>query len=235
MRGNSPENAEAAAADAVPTRRWPRRWIIGVAALALLGLAVSSLVADGGAHTLDKQIMLLLRNPQALDDPLGPHWFEDVMRDMTGLGGIGVVMGASLLLAGYLWLRQRRRDVLILAASLAGAQIISAVTKLLVSRPRPDLVSHEAEIYSASFPSGHTLMATVTWVTFAMLLAADFSDRRIRDYLLLTAWIVAVAVGCSRIYLGVHWPSDVLAGWAVGALWMIGLSRWIPRLRGVAG
>lgn len=213
-------------------RRWSRRLVIGIAALALLALAVSSLFADGGAHTLDRQIMLLLRDPQAMNDPLGPSWFEDVMRDMTGLGGIGVVAGASLLLAGYLWLQRRRGDVAILAFSLIGAQLISAVAKLLVSRPRPDLVSHEAEIYSASFPSGHTLMATVTWVTFAMLLAADFKDWRVRDYLLLTAWIVAVAVGCSRIYLGVHWPSDVLAGWAVGALWMVLLSRLVPRLRG---
>jgi undecaprenyl-diphosphatase len=179
-----------------------------------------------------KEWLLLLRNPQALNDPLGPAWFEDVMRDMTGLGGIGVVIGGSALLAGYLWLQRRRMDVLILAGSVAGAQIVSAVSKLLVSRPRPDLVSHEAEIYSASFPSGHTLMATVTWVTFAMLLAADFQDRRVRDYLLLVAWIVAIAVGCSRIYLGVHWPSDVLAGWAIGALWMIILSRLVPRLRG---
>jgi len=212
--------------------RWPRRLIIGVAACALLALAVSSLFADGGAHTLDRQIMLLLRNPAALDDPIGPHWFEDVMRDMTGLGGIGVVAGGGLLFAGYLWLRRRRGDVLILGASLAGAQLVSAVSKLLVARPRPDLVSHEAQIYSASFPSGHTLMATVTWVTFAMLLAADFEDRRVRDYLLLVAWTVAIAVGCSRVYLGVHWPSDVLAGWAIGALWMVALSRLVPRLRG---
>ena len=215
--------------------RWSRRLIVGVAAVALLALAVSSLFADGGAHTLDRQIMLLLRDPQALDDPIGPHWFEDVMRDMTGLGGIGVVVGGGLLFAGYLWLRWRRGDVLILAASLAGAQLISAVSKLLVARPRPDLVSHEAQIYSASFPSGHTLMATVTWVTFAMLLAADFEDRRVRDYLLLIAWITAIAVGCRRIYLGVHWPSDVLAGWAIGALWMVVLSRLVPRLRGRLG
>lgn len=214
-----------------PARRWPRRLVVGVAALALLALAVSSLFADGGAHTLDRQIMLLLRDATA-NDPIGPNWFEDVMRDMTGLGGIGVVVGASVLLAGFFALQRRYIDIAILAFSVVGAQVVSAVAKMLVSRPRPDLVSHEAEIYSASFPSGHTLMATVAWVTFAMLLAADFDNRRARDYLLLVAWIVATAVGCSRVYLGVHWPSDVLAGWAVGALWMVLLSRFVPRLRG---
>lgn len=215
-----------------PRSRWPRRLIVGIAALALLALAVSSLFADGGAHTLDRAIMVWLRNPQALDDPLGPHWFEDVMRDMTGLGGIGIVFGASLLLGGYLALQKRRGDIAVLAFSLIGAQIVSSAAKMLIARPRPDLVSHEAQVYSASFPSGHTLMATVAWVTFAMLLAADSDDRRVRDYLLLVAWIVATAVGCSRVYLGVHWPSDVLAGWAVGALWMVLLSRFVPRLRG---
>lgn len=220
-----------AAASAAPPRR--RRLIIATAALLILGLALLSLFADGGAHGLDRRLMLLLRDPLALDDPIGPNWFEDVMRDMTGLGGIGVVIGASLLLAGYLWLRQRRRDVLILAASVIGAQLLSTAIKLLISRPRPDLVSHEAEIYSASFPSGHTLMATATWITFAMLLGADLDNRRLRDYLLLVAWIVAIAVGCSRVYLGVHWPSDVLAGWAVGALWMLGLSWLVPRLQGL--
>lgn len=218
---------------APPARRFfSRSLVISIAALALLALAVSSLFADGGAHTLDRQIMLWLRDPQALNDPLGPAWFEDVMRDMTALGGIGVVAGAGLLFAGYLWLRRRRSDIAVLAASLVGAELVSAAVKAFVSRPRPDLVSHEAAIYSASFPSGHTLMATVAWVSFAMLLAADFEDRRLRDYLLLVAWIVAAAVGCSRVYLGVHWPSDVLAGWAVGALWMLLLLRLIPRLRG---
>ncbi|MBN8740281.1 MAG: hypothetical protein BGP24_01015 [Lysobacterales bacterium 69-70] len=217
-----------------PARRrfFSRSVIISVAALALLALAISSLFADGGAHTLDREIMLWLRNPQALNDPLGPAWFEDVMRDMTALGGIGVVAGTGLLFAGYLWLQRRRGDIAVLAASLIGAELISAVAKLLVARPRPDLVSHEAQIYSASFPSGHTLMATVAWVTYAMLLAADLDDRRQRDYLLLVAWSVAAAVGCSRVYLGVHWPSDVIAGWAVGALWMLLLLQLIPRLRG---
>ncbi|HJU40300.1 MAG TPA: phosphatase PAP2 family protein [Tahibacter sp.] len=211
---------------------WSRRLVVGVAALGLLGFAVSSLLADGGGHAFDRQILLALRTPGAPDDPLGPKWFEDVMRDMTALGGIAVVIGASVVLAGYFALRRRYVDVAILAASIAGAQVVSAIAKFLIARPRPDLVSHEAEIYSASFPSGHTLMATVAYVTFAMLLAADVENRRLRDYLLAVAWVVAFAVGASRIYLGVHWPSDVLAGWAVGALWMIALRSAVPRLRG---
>ena len=217
---------------AVVRDRWLRRATVGVAALVLLGLAVSSLLAEGGGHAFDREIMLALRTPGAIDDPLGPKWFEDVMRDMTALGGIAVVIGAGIVFAGYLALRRRFADIAILAVSLVGAQLLSATAKFLISRPRPDLVSHEAEIYSASFPSGHTLMATVAYVTFAMLIAADFSDRRMRDYLLVVAWIVAGAVGASRIYLGVHWPSDVLAGWAVGALWMIALRSLVPRLRG---
>ncbi|UXI69444.1 phosphatase PAP2 family protein [Tahibacter amnicola] len=211
--------------------RWSRWQVIGIAALALLALAISSLFADDGAHTLDRGLMLALRTPGTTDDPLGPKWFEDVMRDMTALGGIGVVIGSTLVLCGWFMLRRRLGDIAILAGSLVGAQVLSAIAKFFISRPRPDLVSYEAEIYSASFPSGHTLMATVAYVTFAMLLAADVGDRRSREFLLGVAWVAAIAVGVSRIYLGVHWPSDVLAGWAIGALWMIAMSRLIPRLQ----
>ena len=215
-----------------PRNGWNRRHAIAIGALALLGLAVASLMADGGSLAFDRSLMLALRTPGAPDDPLGPRWFEDVMRDMTALGGIGVVIGASLMFAGYLALERRLVDIAVLATSIVGAQLVSGVIKHLVQRPRPDLVSHEAAIYSASFPSGHTLMATVVYITFALLLAADFSDRRVREYLLASAWLVAFAVGASRIYLGVHWPSDVLAGWSLGALWMLAMRRFLPRLTG---
>ena len=215
-----------------PRNGWNRRHAIAIGALALLGLAVASLMADGGSLAFDRSLMLALRTPGAPDDPLGPRWFEDVMRDMTALGGIGVVIGASLVFAGYLALERRLVDIAVLATSIAGAQLVSGVIKHLVQRPRPDLVSHEAAIYSASFPSGHTLMATVVYITFALLLAADFADRRVREYLLASAWLVAFAVGASRIYLGVHWPSDVLAGWSLGALWMLAMRRFLPRLTG---
>ena len=215
-----------------PRNGWNRRHAIAIGALALLGLAVASLMADGGSLAFDRSLMLALRTPGAPDDPLGPRWFEDVMRDMTALGGIGVVIGASLVFAGYLALERRLVDIAVLATSIVGAQLVSGVIKHLVQRPRPDLVSHEAAIYSASFPSGHTLMATVVYITFALLLAADFADRRVREYLLAIAWLVAFAVGASRIYLGVHWPSDVLAGWSLGALWMLAMRRFLPRLTG---
>ena len=140
--------------------------------------------------------------------------------------------GDGMVFAGYLALERRLVDIAVLATSIVGAQLVSGVIKHLVQRPRPDLVSHEAAIYSASFPSGHTLMATVVYITFALLLAADFADRRVREYLLASAWLVAFAVGASRIYLGVHWPSDVLAGWSLGALWMLAMRRFLPRLTG---
>jgi undecaprenyl-diphosphatase len=226
---NAP-NVTTKVAAATSQFRLTRRVAIGVLALVALGVAVGSLFAEGGANGFDRGLMLALRNPADLDDPVGPGWFEDVMRDFTGLGGIAVVVGASLLLCGYLLLRRRYADIAILATSLVGAQLLSSLAKLVVSRPRPDLVSHEAQIYSASFPSGHSLMSSVAYATFALLLVVDVDDRRVRELLLVAAWLVSLAVGCSRIYLGVHWPSDVLAGWAVGALWMLLMLRLWPRL-----
>src|SRR6478752_649910 len=119
----------------VPSR-WTRRHYIAIGAIALLGLAISSLLTEGGANSLDRWLILSLRTPGDPADPLGPAWFEDVMRDMTALGGIGVAIGASLALAGYLLLRRHFADIGVLAASVIGAELVSAVIKHIVERPR---------------------------------------------------------------------------------------------------
>jgi undecaprenyl-diphosphatase len=91
------------------------------------------------------------------------------------------------------------------------------MTKLGFARPRPELVPHGAEVYTHSFPSGHAMLSAVIYLTLGVLVAASQEDRRIKQYVLCVAVLLTVLVGMSRVYLGVHWPSDVLAGWALGA------------------
>ena len=138
----------------------------------------------------------------------------------------------TLAAAGYLRLSGRRRSMLLLIVAVGGGQMLSTLFKRGFDRPRPDLVPHEAIVYTASFPSGHAMMAAVTYLTLGAMLARVQPTRALRAYVLALAAIVTVAVGISRVYLGVHWPTDVLAGWTAGAAWALAcwtVARWLAR------
>ncbi len=195
----------------------------GLAAAGLWGfVALVDEVLEGEVHDLDSRLLLSLRNPQDASDPLGPQWVEEMMRDITAFGGTGPL--AFITLAGilYLLLRRRLRTALFLFAAIAGGQLLSSLLKLGFDRPRPDLVPHGTVVYTASFPSGHAMMTAIVYLTLAALLARSESRRRIKTFLLLLAASVTLLVGVSRVYLGVHWPSDVLGGWMVGSAWAAG-------------
>lgn len=195
----------------------------GLAAAGLWGfVALVDEVLEGEVHDLDSRLLLALRNPQDMSDPLGPDWFEEMMRDITAFGGTGPL--AFITLAGilYLLLRRRLRTALFLFIAISGGQVLSSLLKLGFDRPRPDLVPHGAQVYTASFPSGHAMMTAVVYLTLAALLARSESRPRIKTYLLLLAASVTLMVGISRVYLGVHWPSDVLGGWMIGSAWAAG-------------
>jgi undecaprenyl-diphosphatase len=179
-------------------------------------------VGAGDTTTLDTRILLALRNPADHADPIGPGWIEEFGRDVTALGGIGVLTFLTVAAAVFLWLAGHHRAMWYLLVAVSGGQLISSLSKRGFDRPRPDLVPHEAMVYTASFPSGHAMMAAVTYLTLAVMLARTQPNRALKAYLLVLAATVTVAVGVSRVYLGVHWPSDVLAGWTAGAAWALG-------------
>ncbi len=176
-------------------------------------------VAEGDTHRIDETILLALRSPTDRSDPLGPAWVEEAVRDITALGGIPMVTLIILAAAGYLLLAQRFHTALFIVIAVPGGLLVSSLLKTSFERPRPDLVPAEVSVYTASFPSGHSMMAAVTYLTLAVLLARIVPEWRLKLYLLLIAAFVTVLVGVSRIYLGVHWPTDVLAGWTAGAAW----------------
>ncbi|GGK54462.1 phosphatase PAP2 family protein [Salinarimonas ramus] len=210
------------------------------AALLLLALAAGGLwgfialadeVLEGETHAIDEAILVALRVPGDLSDPLGPGWFEEMMRDFTALGGTGVLTLITLAVVGFLLVARAPRAALAVALAIGGGILLSTLLKSGFDRPRPDLVPHGSIVYTASFPSGHSMMSATVYLTLAALLSRVLERRRLRIYLVTLAVMLTLLVGASRVYLGVHWPTDVLAGWTVGAVWALGASVIMLRLQ----
>ncbi|MFZ0724427.1 MAG: phosphatase PAP2 family protein [Desulfobacterales bacterium] len=193
---------------------------------------LSDEVIEGETHAVDRKLIIAMRNPGDLSDPLGPKWLEEMGRDFTALGGVGVLSFLTLASAGFLFLQHKNRSAVFLIAAVGLGLALSFLLKSGFDRPRPELVPHESYVYTASFPSGHAMMSAVTYLTLGILLARHQPRRRLKAYLILLALVITLAVGLSRVYLGVHWPTDVLAGWSLGASWALVcwlLARWLER------
>ncbi len=187
----------------------------GAVAFVLLALLVSA----GATSGFDESILLSLRVPGMPDDPLGPHWFEEMAGDFTALGGYPLLLAFGLVALVVLLLLKKRSAALFLIASLASGSVVSTLLKQLFARPRPDLVVHADRVFTSSFPSAHAMVSTVGWLTLAAICIRFIEHRPLRRFVLAVALSIAVIVGTSRVYLGVHWPTDVLAGWAMGIAW----------------
>ena len=203
--------------------------IVMVAAAALFAFAkLADEVAEGGTRAFDERLLLALRTPGDLADPIGPRWFEEMMRDFTALGGTGVLVLMVLAVAGFLVLTRKGHAALAVIVAVAGGVLVSQTMKWAYARPRPELVPHGAEVYTASFPSGHAMMSAIVYLTLGAMLARTQSGQAVKAYVLSVAIFLTVLVGTSRVYLGVHWPTDVLAGWMLGAVWALGC--WLVML-----
>lgn len=181
-------------------------------------LTVGGEVREGESLALDEQILLALRAPNNPHDPLGSRSVQEAMRDITALGGFTVLTLVTIVAAVAFLLQRRARHALVLVATVLTAQLGSDLLKSLYGRPRPDLVPHGVYVYSASFPSGHSMLSATVYLTLAMLIASLEPRRATKTLVFSTAALVMVAVGISRVYLAVHWPTDVLAGWCAGAV-----------------
>lgn len=182
-------------------------------------IAIADEVIEGEIHALDSAILLALRDPQDVANPLGPSWLEEAARDFTGLGGYTVLTLLTAATVIYLLMTGRRGAALLVLVSIVGGTLLSTGLKMGFERPRPDLVPHATRVYTASFPSGHAMLSAITYLTLGALLARVEKSRRTSAFIMILAIVVTLLVGASRVYLGVHWPSDVLAGWSMGAAW----------------
>jgi undecaprenyl-diphosphatase len=210
---------------------------IGVIALGVLVFAlIADEAAEGDTHEFDTSILLALREPGDTDNPIGPAWVETAFADVTALGGYAVL---TLLVAGvaiYLLSIGRRATALLVVGAVVSGTVASTLLKLGFDRPRPDLVAHLSHAQSSSFPSGHAMLSAVTYLTLGVLLARVHKKRRTKIIVMTYAITLTLLIGASRVYLGVHWPTDVLAGWALGAawagLWWL-LAWWLQRQGGI--
>lgn len=194
--------------------------IVLILGLLTLFIHLAEEVLEGDTHTFDTAVLLAFRSADP-SDPIGPSWFEAMMSDLTSMGGYTVLTFLSLVAIGYLLLVHKRASALLVAASGFGATLLNQVLKAGFDRPRPDLVSHLAEVHSLSFPSGHAMLSAVIYLTLGALLARTQSSPALKGYILVVAMLLTGLVGVSRVYLGVHWPTDVLAGWCLGGAWAL--------------
>jgi len=187
--------------------------------LAFVSLAEE--VFEGDTEAFDRAVLLAFRNPANSADPIGPAWVEEMMRDITSLGSQPILILVSLAAFGFLMMTRRPASAWLLLVSVSGGLILSTVLKLGFERARPDLVAHATQVFTASFPSGHAMLSAVTYLTLGALLARAQESHRVKAYLLGMVVILTVITGLSRVYLGVHWPTDVIAGWCIGAAWAL--------------
>jgi undecaprenyl-diphosphatase len=198
--------------------------------------AIAGVVMEGDTKALDQGLLLAMRNGDRT--PMGSAEIQDAARDVTALGGVTVLTFITVIAGAFLFLDGKRHMALFVYLSIGGGTLVAGILKNLFQRARPDLVPHGAYVSTTSFPSGHSMLSAVTYLTLGALLARSHPRRRMKALFLLTAALLTFIVGVSRVYLGVHWPTDVLAGWTAGATWAIFswlVARWLQKRHTIEG
>ena len=204
--------------------------LLGTAAWVFIEIADE--VLEGEAIPFDETLLLALRTAADPAMPRGPMWLQEAVRDITALGSYTVLSIVTFSSAAYLWLARQRRVAFFILAAASGAILCVTLLKIGFDRPRPDLVPHIMTAETPSFPSGHSTAAAAVYLTLGALLARFQTRRRLRLFFVGVAVAITVLVGFSRVYLGVHWPSDVVAGWTLGGGWAVACwlaATWLRR------
>jgi len=211
--------------------------LFGAGVFAFIQIADEMSEAELGGF--DRRLLLAFRNPENLSQPIGPPWFKEFMAELTALGGYPLLTILVTVVVIYLLISRLYGPALFTVLSIVSGTAMSHLLKLVYDRPRPDLVEQLVSVHTPSFPSGHAAMSAVVYLTLASLIVRLVDSTAVRIYVLVVAALLTLSIGVSRIYLGVHWPTDVLAGWALGVAWaslswlvVAGLRVWRNRDRG---
>ena len=200
-------------------------------------------VKEGGTQKFDQWVIGRLHRPAPVMDrpaqevPIGPEWLVVAGRDITALGGGMVLILVTGFVLGYLLIVGKHHAFWLVLVAVLGGGVIGGVLKEVFNRPRPELTRY-VYVSSSSFPSGHSLMSAVVYLTLGSLLTRLTPKRRVKLYFLGAALLLTFLVGVSRVYMGVHYPTDVLAGWTAGLVWALVCwvaARWLQRRGAVEG
>jgi len=213
------------------TLPWPRfgrlerhelSWLVvglGACVLLFVFITLAGEVTDGDTQAFDTRILQVLRDPADPAKPIGPAWLEGSMIDLTAIGGPTVLGLTVVIVAGFLALQTRFRTALVVAITSFSSELLSNVMKHAFNRPRPSVVPHLREVFSSSFPSGHAMESAIVYLTLGAILMRAAESRITKIYIFATAVLLTALVGISRVYLGVHYPTDVIGGWIIGFMW----------------
>lgn len=221
-----PEPAHALAG--TPSPWWQLRVLVPTAA-ALAFVALAAFIAADRSFAFDTRLVLLFRDPANPAVPLGPAWFQEAVRDLTALGSFVGLFFMAVTATLALWVCGYRHLAIGLVVSLLAALLASNGLKIAIGRERPDVVGHAALTFTASFPSGHAFLSAVTLLSIAGFVGLASRRKDIGRLCMVLAGVMTVLIGLSRIYLGVHWPTDVIGGWCLGIAWSSLATAWLGR------
>ncbi|QQR36817.1 phosphatase PAP2 family protein [Devosia oryziradicis] len=191
-----------------------------ISGLTLGFLQLADEMVEGEMEAFDRSILMLFRDPANPDTVIGPSWVHEMVRDITALGSFSLLGLLVLGVCAYLYLSRLHSAAVFVLVSVLGGTLLSTVLKMGYNRPRPDLTTM-SEQFTASFPSGHAMLSAVTFLTLGALLARFAPTRPLQILSLVGALLLTLLVGFSRLYMGVHYPSDILAGWCLGSAWAL--------------
>lgn len=201
--------------------------LMGVCSFVLVAYGVST----GITQHADEWLLRLPRDPADLSTTIGPPWLEEVGRDLTAFGGVAGLTLMTVAVSGYLFMTRKLRALALILTAILGGLALNALLKERFHRPRPQVVPYKSQVTTSSFPSGHSLNSAVVYLTLGSLLASLVEKRRLKVYFFSFALLLTLLVGISRVYMGVHYPTDVLAGWSAGLAWALSCSLVARKLR----
>ncbi|WP_309896505.1 phosphatase PAP2 family protein [Archangium sp.] len=202
--------------------------LLGLLTVLLGFILLSDEVGEKDTQHFDERVLLALRRPDNPELPVGPVWLAEAARDVTALGSVmvlAVVVGA---VGGFLVLVRRWRTLGLVVGSTVGGALVNSLLKGMFARPRPSVVPHLTEVMTESFPSGHAMLSAIVYLTLGALLGQLVDRHWARVYLVSVGLVLTLLVGVTRVYLGVHYPTDVLGGWMAGLGWAL-LSALVAR------
>jgi undecaprenyl-diphosphatase len=192
---------------------------LGACILSFLFINLAGKVLEGDTLAFDTQIMRALRSADDPTRPIGPSWMQNALEDLTAIGGSTVLGLVVLAVVGFMVLQRRYRTALFVLLTAITGELLNSGLKQMFNRPRPSIIPHLRDAFSTSFPSGHAMESAIVYLTLGAVLMRVAETRLTKIYILGIAMLLTMLVGASRVFLGVHYPTDVIGGWIVGFMW----------------